>query len=154
FSRYVCVQWPGVDVHWYKIPVRRTGTDPRVRHSNLLLLPWPLRVREADFRPLEGSRQWLSREPLGFFEFAPSEGLDLDLVSQIILAAKDEVDSVDVVILPESAIDETDIDTLETLLDHHGVASLITGVRQRSKKPGQPAGNWVHTGYNPGLQKG
>jgi len=117
-------------------------------------LPWPLRVREADFRPLEGSGQWLSKEPFGFFEFAPSERLDLDLVSRIILAAKDEVDSVDVVILPESAIDETDIDTLETLLDSHGVASLVAGVRQHSKKQGQPSGNWVHMGYNPGLQKG
>jgi len=120
----------------------------------LLLLPWPLRVREADFRPLEGPGQWLSREPFGFFEFAPSERLDLDLVRQIILAAKDEVDSVDVVILPESAIDETEVDILETLLDSHGVAALVTGVRQHSKKQGQPSGNWVHTGYNPGLQKG
>src|SRR5215471_13344558 len=154
FSRYVCVQRPGVKVGWYKIPVRRTGTDPRARHSNLLLLPWPLRVREADFRPVEGPGQWLSREPFGFFEFAPSERLDLDLVRQIILAAKDEVDSVDVVILPESAINETDVDILETLLDSHGVAALVTGVRQHSKKQGQPSGNWVHTGYNPGLQKG
>ena len=44
FSRYACVCAPGVEVGWYKLPARRSGTDPRARHSNLLLLPWPLRV--------------------------------------------------------------------------------------------------------------
>jgi len=105
FSRYASVRGPGVAARWYKVPARRNGTDHRARHANLLLLPWPLRVRESDFRPLEGSVQSLPKEPYGFFEFAPSEKLDLDLVSRTIVAARDEVDSVDVVILPESAIE-------------------------------------------------
>src|SRR5258707_3780656 len=45
-----------------------------------LFRSWPLRVRESDFHPLEGSVQKLAKEPFGFFEFAPSEKLDLDLV--------------------------------------------------------------------------
>lgn len=32
----------------------------------VLLLPWPMRVRASDFRPVEGSR--LAKEPFGFFE--------------------------------------------------------------------------------------
>jgi len=154
FSRYACVQGPGVDVKWYRVPARRSGTDPRARHANLLLLPWPLRVRESDFQPLEGSAQRLAKEPFGFFEFAPLEKLDLDLVSRTITSARDEVDSVDVVLLPESAVDETEINDLEALLDRHGVASLITGVRQRAREPGQLPGNWVHLGLNPRLEKG
>ena len=154
FSRYACVQGPGVDVQWYRVPARRSGTDPRARHANLLLLPWPLRVRESDFQPLEGSAQRLAKEPFGFFEFAPLEKLDLDLVSRTITSARDEVDSVDVVLLPESAVDETEINDLEALLDRHGVASLITGVRQRAREPGQLPGNWVHLGLNPRLEKG
>src|SRR5215475_6694540 len=47
FSRYVSLHAPGVEVRWHKLPVRRTGTDPAARHANLLLLPWPLRVRES-----------------------------------------------------------------------------------------------------------
>jgi len=50
----------------------------------------------------------------------------------LIVAARDEVDSVDGVLLPESAVDESDVEDLEALLDRHGVAMLITGVRQRS----------------------
>src|SRR5262249_54630585 len=153
FSRYACVQRPGVEVRWYRVPARRSGTDPRARHANLLLLPWPLRVRESDFHPLEGSAQRLAKEPFGFFEFAPSERLDLDLVSRTIAAARDEVDSVDVVLMPESAVDESEVNDLEALLDRHGVTSLITGVRQRPPQPGQLPGNWVHIGVNPRLEK-
>ena len=152
-SRYACVLDPGVDVRWHKLPSRRNGTDPGVRHANLLLLPWPLRVRESDFRPLEGSVQRLSKDAFGFFEFAPSEELDLDLVERLILAARDEVDGVDVVLLPECAVEEAEISGLETLLERYGVTMLVAGVRQQSPEPGRLPGNWVHIGVNPKLEK-
>ena len=154
FSRYAGVHRPGVEARWYKVPARRAGTDPRARHANLLLLPWPLRVRESDFRPLASSVRRLDKEPFGFFEFAPSETLDLDLMGRMIVAARDEVDAVDVLVLPESAVDEGDINDLEALLDRHGVTMLITGVRQHSPQPGRHPGNWVHTGVSPRLEKG
>ena len=96
----------------------------------MLLLPWPLRVRESDFRAVEGSVQRLEKEPYGFFEFAPADGLDLDLLDRTLVAAAQEVDSVDCVILPESAVDESEIGELEALLEHHGVIYLQTGVRR------------------------
>jgi hypothetical protein len=154
FSRYACVQDPGVEARWHKVPVRRSGTEFQARHANLLLLPWPLRIRESDFRRVEGSVQRLAKEPFGFFEFAPSEKLDLDLVSRMIVAARDEVDSVDGVLLPESAVDENEVEDLEAVLDRHGVAMLITGVRQHSPQAGHFPSNWVHIGANPRLEKG
>src|SRR6516165_2145841 len=154
FSRYACVQSPGVEARWHKVPVRHSGTEFQARHANLLLLPWPLRVRESDFRRVEGSVQRLAKEPFGFFEFAPSEKLDLDLVSRMIVAARDEVDSVDGVLLPESAVDENEVEDLETVLDRHGVAMLITGVRQHPPQRGRFPSNWVHIGANPRLEKG
>jgi hypothetical protein len=154
FSRYACLQGPGVEARWHKVPIRRSGTDPGDRHANLLLLPWPLRVRESDFRPLEGSVKRLVKEPFGFFEFAPAEKLDLDLVDRMIVAARDEVDSVDGVLLPESAVDESEVNDLEALLDRHGVLLLVTGVRQRPPQPGRLADNWVHIGVNPRFEKG
>jgi hypothetical protein len=153
-SRYVGAQRSEVDVHWHKVPARRRGSDPWVEHVNFLLLPWPLRVRESDFRPVEGSVQHLANELFGLFEFTLSEPLDLDLVERILVAARDEVDNVDSVVLPESAVDERDVAGLEALLDRHGVAVLHTGVRQRATELGRPAGNWVHTGVSPSLQKG
>ena len=98
--------------------------------------------------------QRLERDPFGFFEFAPSERLDLDLVDRVLTAARDEVDDVDVVVLPESAVDESEIDELEAVLDRHGVVYLTAGVRQRPTAPGRLPRNWVHTGVNPRLRKG
>jgi hypothetical protein len=153
FARYACVQGPGIEACWHKMPTRHRGTDPQSEYATLLLLPWPLRVRESDFRAV-GSVQRGSKDPYGFFEFAPSEGLDLDLLDRVLVAARDEANSVDVVLLPESAVDEDDIDDLEALLDRHGVTSLHAGIRQRSSQPGRMPSNWIHLGVNPSLEKG
>jgi hypothetical protein len=154
FSRYACVQGPGIDARWHKIPARHRGTDLRSEYATILLLPWPLEVRAADFHPVEGSVRRLTTYPYGFFEFAPAEGLDLDLLDRVLLAARQEAGSVDVVVLPESAIDERDLDDLEAMLNAHGVITLETGVRQPMTQPGQFPNNWLHMGFNPGLEKG
>jgi hypothetical protein len=154
FSRYACVQGPGIEARWHKIPARHRGTDLRSEYATILLLPWPLRVRASDFRPVEGSVHRLTKDPFGFFEFAPAEGLDLDLLDRVLLAAREEVGSVDVVVFPESAIDEREIDDVEAVLHSHGVVSLHAGIRERSQRPGQFPGNWLHLSLNPRLVKG
>jgi hypothetical protein len=154
FSRYACVQGPGIEATWHKMPARHRGTDLRSEYATLLLLPWPLEIRATDFHPVEGSVQRLSKDPYGFFEFAPGEELDLDLLDRVLAAARREAGSVDVVVLPESAIDEREIDDLETVLDAHGVISLMAGVRQPVRQPNQFPGNWLHIGFNPGFEKG
>ena len=152
FSRYACVSRSGLKTRWHKLPARHRGTDPRAEHAELLLLPWPLRVKESDFRAVEGSVQRLAKEPFGFFEFAPEEHLDLDLVDRMLLSARAEVGSVDVVLLPESAIEEGELDALESLLDRHGVSYLQAGLR--SRRPGGLRSNQMHIGVNPRLEKG
>ncbi len=149
-SRYASVQRPGVDVRWHKVLGRRPGKAPRDKGVNRLLLPWPLRVRESDFRPVPGSVNMSSAEPGGFFEFAPSEPLDLDLVDRMLVAANDEVDQVNVVVLPESAVAEDEIHELEAVLSHHGVIGLVAGVRQRAERARRFGMNWVHIGASTG----
>ena len=56
--------------------------------------------------------------------------------------------------MPESAVDASEIDELEAVLDRHGVIYLTAGVRQRSPRPGRLGENWVHMGVNPRLGKG
>ena len=149
-SRYASVQRPGVDVRWHKVLGRRPGRAARDKGVNRLLLPWPLRVRESDFRPLPDSVDDLSTEPHGFFEFAPSEGLDLDLVDRMLVAAHDEVDQVNVVVLPESAVAEDEVEALEAVLSDHGVIGLVTGVRQRAQETPGFGRNGVHIGASTG----
>src|SRR5215468_2631179 len=107
-SRYVTTHGPSVGVRWHKLPARRRGTEPRADHVNFLLLPWPLRIRASDFRSIEGLAQREAEEPFGFFDFDPAERFDLDLADRMLVAARGEVDSIDVVCLPESAITEAE----------------------------------------------
>ena len=147
-SRNACVLGPGVEARWHKAPARDLGTQPSGERVNYLLLPWPLRIRASDFRPVRGPLQRLANDPFGFFEFAPSERLDLDLVDRMLATARDRAGAVDVVVLPESAVEDTEIEDLETLLDRHGVTGLITGIRERPAQPGQFPRNWVHIGVS------
>ena len=149
-SHYAAVQAPGVEVRWHRVPGRCQGARSHGKAVNYLLLPWPLRVRRSDFRPVPGPLRALANDPFGFFEFAPSEPLDLDLVDRTLTAARAEAETVDVVILPESAVEHDEIDGLEALLGRHGVTGLITGVRERPPQPGQFPGNWVHIGVSTG----
>ena len=70
----------------------------------------------------------------------------------MLTAARDEAETVDVVVLPESAAEHGEIDDLEALLSRHGVTGLITGVRERPQQPGTFARNWVHIGVCVGGQ--
>jgi hypothetical protein len=146
-SRYVGVHAPGVDAHWYKTGAR-DGSDPKSEHRTFLLLPWPLRVRGSDFRALDDSVRGRSEEPFGLFEFAPSDGLDLDLVERTLIAALDEVTHVDIVVLPESAVAQSEIRDLETLLARYRVSGLIAGVRGEPEQSGRLPRNWVHLGMS------
>jgi hypothetical protein len=152
-SRYVCALMTTVDVRWHKLPTRRRG-NPRVDHVNFLLLPWPLKVRESDFSVVQNSLDTRTVDPFGLFEFSPSESLDLDLLDRVLVSARDEVENVDVVLMPESAVDEADLDGLEALLDQHGVTGLHVGVRSRANHDGRLGSNWVHTGVSPKLERG
>jgi hypothetical protein len=154
FSRYASVQGPGIDVRWHKMPARHRGTDLRSEYATLLLLPWPLQVRASDFRAVDGSVSRMTKNPFGFFEFAPAEGLDLDLLDRVLLAARDEAGSVDVVLLPESAVEEGELDDLEMVLDAHGVVMVQAGVREPVQPSGPYPNNWLHIGVNPRLAKG
>ena len=151
-SRYSCTTTTGIPAAWHRVPVRRPGPEPASRHANILLLPWPLRIRETDFVPVPGSVQRPEREPFGFFEYAPSEPLDLDLVDRLLAAAVDEVDQVDVVALPEGCVHESEVAGLQAVLARHRVPLLLAGVRLDAAAPDQLPGNGVHVGVLLGEQ--
>ena len=98
FSRYACVQGPGIDARWHKIPARHGGTDLRSEYATLLLLPWPLRGHASDFHPL-GSVQRLAMTLMDSSSSRRLGGLDLDLLDRVLVAARHEAGSVDVVLL-------------------------------------------------------
>jgi hypothetical protein len=144
-SRHVCVRGPQVDVEWHRMLSRPTGVERPSAHANVVLLPWPLRVRARDFRPVPYPLANMDSTEFGFFEFRPDDTLDLDLVDKVLRAAKDEAGNVDIVVLPEAAISPSEVEPLEKLLGEHGVWCLITGVRE-SPSDGWLGSNRVHVG--------
>jgi hypothetical protein len=102
-SRYVCVRGPEVDAEWNRIPARTVGPTGVTPEGNMLMLPWPLRIEAEDFKPT-GAVERAVFEPYGFFEFAPGELLDLDLADRVLQSARNQEGSVEVVVLPESAL--------------------------------------------------
>jgi hypothetical protein len=115
-----------------------------------LLLPWPRHISASDFRPQDQSVRRADREPFGFFDYAPAEPVDLDLIDRLLATAREEVDAVDVVVLPESAVPADELDELEAVLAAHYVGVLITGVRDVDQPAGRQPGNWVHIGVRMG----
>jgi hypothetical protein len=87
------------------MPTRHRGTDITSEFATLLLLPRPMRIRESHFHPLEGSVHRLTNEPFGSFASGkPGSGPAGPRARRLARGS-----SVDVVLLPESAIDEEEI---------------------------------------------
>jgi hypothetical protein len=144
-SRYVCVRGPAVDVVWNRIPAGTVGPGGPVQEGNVLMLPWPLRIDAGDFKPA-GAVERAGLEQNGFFEFAPGELLDLDLADRVLRSARNQQGSVDIVVLPESALRPGDIDELEALLTRHRVWLVVAGVREPPGPGGRFGANWLHLG--------
>jgi hypothetical protein len=144
-SRHVFVTGPQVDVDWHRTPNLPTEVQLPEAHANGLLLPWPLRVRASDFRPVRYELPHMDTAQTRFFTFRPREALDLGLADRVLRAAIDEAGTVDFVLLPESAITPADIAPLEALLADYGVWCLITGVGEPADD-GRLGTNWVHVG--------
>ena len=144
-SRYAATTTAGIPAVWHRAPLRRSG-PALAQHANVMLLPWPLRLRETDFEPVPGSIRRPEREPFGFFRYTPSEPLDLDLVDQLLVAALDEVDAVDAVVLPEGRLHESEVAAFEAVLARRGVPLLLGGLRIDPMAPGEMPRNGVHVG--------
>lgn len=143
-SRYLSLSRPAVNYDVNKVTT--APRDASRRALNVLLLPWPLRVSADDFRPLPDSIHERTIEPFGFFEFSPSEPLEVSLVDALLSSAGEHVDRVDVVVLPESSVPRHDVAELEAVLSHHGVTMVIAGVRDGPSAGSRFASNWVHFG--------
>src|SRR5215470_10750647 len=144
-SRYVCVRGPEVDVVWNRIPAGTVGPGGPAQEGNVLMLPWPLRIAAEDFKPT-GAVERAGLEPHGFFEFAPAELLDLDLADRVLQSARNQQGSVEIVVLPESALLPGDIDELEALLTRHHVWLVVAGIREPPDPGGRFGANWLHLG--------
>jgi hypothetical protein len=147
-SRYLALSYEAVDLRWRRIAseiVRPVQGASGQREYNIVLLPWPLHVEAADFRPVSGPLENMDRDTFGFFAFSPRLPLDLTLVQATLSAAKQITPTVHAVILPESAVDVSELPMLEATVEPHEVTFLVAGMRERARHGGLGR-NYLHLG--------
>lgn len=66
----------------------------------------------------------------GFYEYEPQEPLVLEELVRLIEAAKRQVGAIDIVVLPEGAVEEETVAPLQQMVAAAGVPYLIAGARQ------------------------
>lgn len=142
-SRYLALNYEPIEVNWERLELP-PGTSRDRRHFNLLLLPWPLALTGEAFRPIVGPLE-MDRQAFGFFEFAPTTPFDLELLADLLSAGQRTTKRIDALVLPEAAVEPSDVPSIERLLATWGVTFLIAGVRVVAPAD-RLGGNYVHLG--------
>jgi hypothetical protein len=134
-----------------------------VRDFTMLLLPFPMHIHTKDFVPVEeeaAHKAIDSRHKYGLFKYAPDpkrRGPVVDEIIRVIERAREEEETVDVIVLPELALNVKEYDGLMEFLtkddrksqDGKGVSVFIAGVSKdlHPEEGGFDRNNTVCYGY-------
>ncbi len=125
----------------------------------MLLLPFPMYVRTKDFERFAGDKAHEildNREGYGFFEYNQEEPPRLDdIIGVLTQVVQHEGVRIDVIVLPESAMDDVSFDKLESRLSKNAefggpideVSLLIAGVTAEAKNERFKRNNTVQYRY-------
>ena len=142
-SRYLALSYESVEVHWRRIsPFPAPVAGPR--DYNMVLVPWPLQVGSADFRPVPSPLKDMD-PAFGFFSFEPVGRLDLEHLHRMLELANERAGVIDAVIFPEAALGVEQLAAVEDRLAAAGAVSLVAGVREPAGAHGFGR-NYVHLG--------
>jgi hypothetical protein len=112
------------DTHprWWWIPLKSDHA------LNVLVIPWPKRMRPIDFRAIQMPH--MRSKNYGYFEYRrdPLEGWSLTAFKSICKSAEREVGKIDGVVLPECALESKDLDILLKWMETEGLSFLVAGV--------------------------
>lgn len=115
-----------VDVAWHvqneTIPSKKTAL-------NVLVLPWPLSVDASTFKPGNYRLDNIDHTKFGFFDFDPPGSFDIEWARSAIAWARRRVRDVDVIVLPEAALRETEHRALCVAARAAGVPLVLSGLR-------------------------
>jgi hypothetical protein len=123
---------------WYTVP------QPTVNHSmNLLVAPWPLKLRPSQFQPAKGTLHDMPPR-FGFVEFRLDENPQrvAEWTAALIKEATTVAGRVDGVVFPEGALSAPEYEQVRSVVLENG-AFLIAGVLRASRKKNGAAENLV-----------
>lgn len=144
-SHHLAIDRSEVEARWYFPPDEASCLEIASRLS-LLLVPFPEQIRTADFRPTPGPLLNMNPVHYGFYEYAPQAPFVLDELARLVEAAQRQVGAINIVVLPEAALEEAAVEPVQAMLAAAGVPYLITGARE-PPSPGHPFGlSYAHLG--------
>lgn len=127
-----------VDVKWRVAENKNLLTERLTRPENkifsVLLLPWPERVSASDFHAIPKTKRLRMSEEFGLFKYSPDRPADTLFESElrsVLASAQNETDEIDIVVLPECALDENQIPLFEKVIgdEQFNVSAYVAGVR-------------------------
>lgn len=110
---------------------------------SVLLLPWPMRIATVDFgvQDAAGIPVAVDDKSFGFFNYQPRPPRDADpdlaQLDAVLKKASAELDNIDMVVLPETALSHTSLDALEATLRAHRIHAYVAGVRDSPRRFGR-----------------
>jgi hypothetical protein len=130
------------------------GLTERTKTFTMLLLPFPMAVHTKDFTPIDGpmaTDALENRHGYGFFEYVSKTPTRYEEIKAVIEKAQDEEAAVDILVLPESAINADVRDKLLDYMKNAGKAPsvFIAGVNQLAGHSRFPRSNSVQFGFWP-----
>jgi hypothetical protein len=155
-SNLAFYQHSSVEVKWRiseaEIPltqdIKNKGED-KISSLNILLIPWPYKITASDFSELKkapfknevGNESFFIYDPpdLQYSKEKSNNSTEknecsfdfIETVRKLLKDAKVEARRIDLVVLPELAISENDIEKFEEILKAEEISGYIAGVRRK-----------------------
>ncbi|HTQ78507.1 MAG TPA: hypothetical protein VMM92_00810, partial [Thermoanaerobaculia bacterium] len=133
-SHHVTVHQSEVEVVWRTMPWLNSDEDT----LNVMLVPWPRRMKQTWFKPQRHSVNRESSEPARYFTLrrGDEEALDVDGVVAMIKHSASQINRVHLLVFPELALKQSELDDLKAALtgelDRNSMPMILTGLREES----------------------
>lgn len=144
-SHHVALDRSEVDTRWVVAPPL-PGVARATDRLTLLLVPHPSLIRASDFVPVAGPLANMDELGYSFYAYSPQEPFGSEDAVRLVERARRRVGEIDVLVLPEGALEESEVVGLQQLLVEAGVPYLIAGVRSHSRGPQGFGTNYAHFG--------
>jgi len=143
-SHHIALNRSEVEARWLTAPP--PSSHPGVTDGlTLLLVPHPTTIRAGDFVPVRGPLANMDEDRWGFYDYQPQERFDPERVIQLVERARRHVGDIDMLVLPEGALDHDEVAGVQRLLAEAGVPYLVAGARAQAEGGGFGS-NYAHFG--------
>jgi hypothetical protein len=131
FSHHLTFHRSEAKVLWRSIPWYDTSeTGKRV---NLIAIPIPYKVGLKAFRPADNSVPLSEAKGFGYFDYVPAEKFEPEKIVGLLHEASKEVNQVHMLVFPELALTEDELEALQNALEEAvppgEIPMIISGIR-------------------------